>query len=193
VPEENFWTLWCKGRLTEADTQTIRLGATPSGLTSAHLHHPLPLSHHADCLNSVDETTAPRDETVVQYKANWRDVIGEHATSQCCACWCTGKRSSAAWWPHCPSCCPVLRKANQNTARHSCRQAYQAATGCFTGVTRHLLQRILGPCLFLCDHASCGKHLITSPVAFKPGKMAFTITGHTSNLWFGFAVGCIMA
>jgi len=26
---------------TEADTQTIRLGATPSGLTSAHLHHPL--------------------------------------------------------------------------------------------------------------------------------------------------------
>jgi len=35
VPEENFWTLWCKGRLTEADTPTIRLGATPSGLTSA--------------------------------------------------------------------------------------------------------------------------------------------------------------
>jgi len=32
VPEENFWTLWCKGRLTEADTPTIRLGATPSGL-----------------------------------------------------------------------------------------------------------------------------------------------------------------
>jgi len=29
-----------QGRLTEADTPTIRLGATPSGLTSAHLHHP---------------------------------------------------------------------------------------------------------------------------------------------------------
>jgi len=40
VPEENFWTLCCKGRLTEADTPTIRLGATPSGLTSAHHHHP---------------------------------------------------------------------------------------------------------------------------------------------------------
>jgi len=40
VPEENFWTLWCKGRLTEADTPTIRLHANPSGLTSAHLHHP---------------------------------------------------------------------------------------------------------------------------------------------------------
>jgi len=40
VPEENFWTLWCKGRLTEADTPTIWLGATPSGLTRANLHHP---------------------------------------------------------------------------------------------------------------------------------------------------------
>ena len=40
VPQENFWTLWCKGRLTEVDTLTIRLGATPSGLTSAPLHHP---------------------------------------------------------------------------------------------------------------------------------------------------------
>ena len=39
VPEENFWTLWCKGRLTKADTLTIRLSATPSGLTSAYLHH----------------------------------------------------------------------------------------------------------------------------------------------------------
>ena len=39
VPEENYWTLWCKGRLTEADTLTIRLGTTPSRLSSAHLHH----------------------------------------------------------------------------------------------------------------------------------------------------------
>jgi len=39
VPKENFWTLWCKGRLTEADKLTIRMGATPSGLTSAYLHH----------------------------------------------------------------------------------------------------------------------------------------------------------
>jgi len=42
VPKENFWTLWCKGRLTEADTLTVRLGATPSGPTSAHLHQPPP-------------------------------------------------------------------------------------------------------------------------------------------------------
>ena len=32
VSEENFWPLWCKGRSTEADTPTIRLGASPSGL-----------------------------------------------------------------------------------------------------------------------------------------------------------------
>jgi len=40
VPEENFWTLWCKGKLTQADTPAIWLGVTPSGLSSAHLHHP---------------------------------------------------------------------------------------------------------------------------------------------------------
>jgi len=40
VPEENFWTLQCKGRLTEVDTLTIRLGTTPFGLTSAYLHRP---------------------------------------------------------------------------------------------------------------------------------------------------------
>jgi len=34
VPEENFWTLLGKGRLREADTLTIQLGATPCGLTS---------------------------------------------------------------------------------------------------------------------------------------------------------------
>jgi len=29
-----------QGKITEADTPTIRLGATASGLTSAHLRHP---------------------------------------------------------------------------------------------------------------------------------------------------------
>ena len=33
-------TLWCKGRLTEADTPTIRLGATPSGLSSKQCQPP---------------------------------------------------------------------------------------------------------------------------------------------------------
>ena len=48
VPEENFWTSWCKERLTEADTLTIQLGATPSRLISAHLHH-LPIFLQAGC------------------------------------------------------------------------------------------------------------------------------------------------
>ena len=39
VTEENFWTSWCKRVLTEADTPSIWLGATPSGLISAYLHH----------------------------------------------------------------------------------------------------------------------------------------------------------
>jgi len=47
---ENFWTSWCKKRLTEADTPMVRLGATPSGLTSAHLHHP-PFFLQAGCLS----------------------------------------------------------------------------------------------------------------------------------------------
>jgi len=48
VPDENFWTLWRKGRLTEADTLIIRPGATQSGLSSAHLHHP-PIFLQAGC------------------------------------------------------------------------------------------------------------------------------------------------
>ena len=48
VPEENFWTLWCEGRLTQADTLIIQLGATPSRLSSAHLHHS-PIFLQAGC------------------------------------------------------------------------------------------------------------------------------------------------
>jgi len=58
VPEENFWTLWCKGRLTEANTPTIRLGATPSRLTSAHLHHPHILFYRPDALLAAQPTVS---------------------------------------------------------------------------------------------------------------------------------------
>jgi len=58
MPEENFWTLWCKGRLTEADTPTIRLGATPSGLISAHLHHPPHIFYRPDALPAAQPTTS---------------------------------------------------------------------------------------------------------------------------------------
>jgi len=58
VPEENFWTLWCKGRLTEADTPTIRLGATPSGLTSVHFHHPPHIFYRLDALPAAQPTVS---------------------------------------------------------------------------------------------------------------------------------------
>jgi len=57
VPEENFWTLWCKARLTEADTETIRLGATPSWLTSAYLHLP-PFFYRPDALPATQPTVS---------------------------------------------------------------------------------------------------------------------------------------
>jgi len=56
VPEENFWTVWCKGRLTETNTPTIQLGATPSELSSAHLHHP-PFFYRLDALPAAQPTT----------------------------------------------------------------------------------------------------------------------------------------
>jgi len=57
VPEDNFWTLWCKGGLTEADTLTIRLGATPSRLTSAHLNHS-PFFYRPDALPATQPTVS---------------------------------------------------------------------------------------------------------------------------------------
>jgi len=58
VPEENFWNLWCMERLTEADTLTIRLGATPSRLTSAHLHHPVIFFYGPDVLPAAQPTAS---------------------------------------------------------------------------------------------------------------------------------------
>ena len=55
VSEENFWTLWCKGRLTEADTPTIQLGAR---LTSAHLHQPLPFFYRPYALPAAQPTVS---------------------------------------------------------------------------------------------------------------------------------------
>jgi len=58
VPEENFWTLWSKGRLTEADTLTIWLGATLSELTSAYLHHPPICFYRPDALPAAQQTAS---------------------------------------------------------------------------------------------------------------------------------------
>jgi len=53
VPEENFWSLWCKGRLTEADTPTIRLGATPSGLPAPTSTRPTSFSQIFPTIDSL--------------------------------------------------------------------------------------------------------------------------------------------
>jgi len=68
VPEENFWTLWCKGRFTEADTLTIWLGATPSGLTSAHLHHPPHIFLRAGC-PSCHPTNSVKALKAIQFES----------------------------------------------------------------------------------------------------------------------------
>jgi len=66
VLEENFWILWCKGRLTEAETPTIRLGATPSALTSAHLHHLQPLFfYRLDALHAAQPTVSKHRRQLV--------------------------------------------------------------------------------------------------------------------------------
>ena len=86
VPEENFWTLWCKGRLTEADTPTIRLGTTPSGLSIAHLHHS-PIFLQAGCPSCCPTNSV---KALKAYKANaYAHHFGgrftiEHALA-CCA------------------------------------------------------------------------------------------------------------
>jgi len=76
VPEENFWTLWCNGRLIEADTLTIRLGATQSGLTSAHLHHP-PIFLQAGCLSChpTNSVKALKVATVSHKHYSWSSRV----------------------------------------------------------------------------------------------------------------------
>jgi len=49
-----------QGRLTEADTVTIRLGATPSRLTSAHLHHPPHIFYRPNALPAAQPTVSKR-------------------------------------------------------------------------------------------------------------------------------------
>jgi len=85
VPEENFWTLWCKGRLTEADALAIWLATTPSGLSTAHLYHPLPHFLQAVChsccpTNSVKALKAIPKFLVTYFVQQWADAL-----SHCCA------------------------------------------------------------------------------------------------------------
>jgi len=91
LPEENFWTLWCKGRLTEADTLTIRLDSTPSRLTSAHLHHP-PYFLQAGCpsccpTNSVKalKATLRCQYNVIKYVVKYCAIVYSFTTDIWCS------------------------------------------------------------------------------------------------------------
>jgi len=75
APEENFCTLWWKGRLTEADTLTIRLGATPSGLTSAHLHHP-PIFYRPETLPATQPTVSKHWRQLAQQPQKYTINLG---------------------------------------------------------------------------------------------------------------------
>jgi len=73
VPEDNFSTLWFKGRLTEADTLTMQMGATPPSptLSSAHLHHP-------PFLQTGCPSWCPTN-SVKALKANWSTPLNSSA------------------------------------------------------------------------------------------------------------------
>jgi len=86
VPEENFWTSWCKGRLMEADTLTIWVGATPSGLTSAHLHH-LPIFFYGQMpfLPPNQQHRSTEGNQLVQFYSNNATNL-HHLTSHSMPC-----------------------------------------------------------------------------------------------------------
>ena len=62
VPEENFWTLWCKGRLTEADTDQ------PAGRHSIRTNQcpppPSPIFYRPDALPAAHPTVSKHWRTV---------------------------------------------------------------------------------------------------------------------------------
>jgi len=111
VPEENFWTLWRKGRLTEADTQTIRLGAAPSRLTSVHLHHPLiflqagcPSCHPTNSVKSLKATGKQLQKicsTITNWNCQWhtREFALQGAWGLACdSGWLTGLDTQMYQW-----------------------------------------------------------------------------------------------
>ena len=84
VLEENFWTLWCKGRLTEADTQTIWLGATASGLTSTYLDHPPFLQAGCPSCRPANSVKTLNTTTTTVLRPFVRDYPGEPVPEETC-------------------------------------------------------------------------------------------------------------
>ena len=115
VPEENLWTSWCKGRLTEADTPTIQLGATPSGLSSAHLHHPphfftgqMPFLPPSQQCQSTEACRYESSTCIVEFLVYlWRTVWSDAEDSR--GAWCTATSHAGQR----PKGWPVLRSTTR--------------------------------------------------------------------------------
>jgi len=104
VREENFCTLWCKGRLTEADTPTIRLGATSSGLTSAHLHPPI--FYRPDALPATQPTVSKHLLTYLLTKEKLATIDTDRKLGGCAPLGRGDGSPSNTMWPGTrPTCC----------------------------------------------------------------------------------------
>ena len=111
-------TLWCKGRLTEADTPTIRLGATPSGVTSAHLHHP-PWHDIEICGNdhSCVKLTAEcchANSPVNMLLCDVKELSVVCVLMTMHSCW------TYCWSTHPPTCCLLSSPAGHTSAVNYC-------------------------------------------------------------------------
>ena len=85
-----------QGRSTEVDTSTVQVGATQSGVTSAHLHHPPHIFYRLDPLPA----TQPKQSTegnkhwrqVFLYNGHKMVVVVVVGVTACCVCmadsWC---------------------------------------------------------------------------------------------------------
>ena len=103
VPEENFWTLWCKGRLTEADTLTIRLGVIPSRRTSAHLHHHPMFFYGLDALPAAQPTVSKHwRQKLTTSQQSLNGVEGK--------CWEYQSSDFTEQVDRCPSSCQTVSK-----------------------------------------------------------------------------------
>jgi len=85
VPAENFWTLWCKGRLTEADTDhpagrhSIRTNQCPPLLSPPFLQAGRPSSRPTNSVKALKATLI-----TLYWEESERDVIIVCGTYQRC-------------------------------------------------------------------------------------------------------------
>jgi len=120
VPEENFWTLWCKGRLTEADTLTTRLGATPSWLTSAYLHHPPFLQAGCPSCHPTNSVKASDINDHIIASVSLRLLHNSNNCFTACASWHLQLTSISSHWQTRATRCVTANVMQTNKADAPC-------------------------------------------------------------------------